>query len=532
MNKRIIFVNGEKYPLKDYFSGINEKIVIPDLQRDYCWGSQGLVESFMDSIINLDQRSSITLGLIYGYIDKDLIEEHMQLCDGQQRLTTLFLIVGTLARMTGDGYLMEHLVSDFELNDDDREPYLLYAIRESSLYFLSDLTYYYFLRNTRIESVDDLKLQPWFLDCYYQDPSIISMLDALKTIEDKLINSEPQWLIDFGHFLLDKVEMLYVDMESREKGEETFVVINTTGEPLTKNENLKPKIIYNNHNIADVSQRWEKMEQWFWRHRNKERIPQHTSDEGMSQFIRIARLLQAESIEDYILIRRTPGWKPFENIPFDDIEDMFNAYTRLYTMGGFDLRYDKHPDYTDNYTEAELYAILPTLKFILRFEGFGICDEKIRRVYHLFSNMSRYRNTDVDESNNIAPAFRAINAISELVSPDIAALFASDYLPSDEREKCKQLSEWCNLEGDETNPREVAVADAERNEIFRGRIEEIIRWSNGDFDRFSAFLCRFKQLWPRADGHDLDNLRRRLLSLSLQDYPQRYNKKTRMRENR
>ena len=36
---KINFITGETYTLAELFSG-NRRIVIPDLQRDYCWGDE------------------------------------------------------------------------------------------------------------------------------------------------------------------------------------------------------------------------------------------------------------------------------------------------------------------------------------------------------------------------------------------------------------------------------------------------------------------------------------------------------------
>ena len=89
--------SGKPHSLKEIFCGENDKIIVPDLQRDYCWGdhipsnsTETLVSSFMDSLLKLDRSRDITMGLIYGYYDKELTPNHLQLCDGQQRLTTLF----------------------------------------------------------------------------------------------------------------------------------------------------------------------------------------------------------------------------------------------------------------------------------------------------------------------------------------------------------------------------------------------------------------------------------------------------------
>ena len=136
----------------------------------------------------LDRSRDITMGLIYGYYDKELTPNHLQLCDGQQRLTTLFLILGVLNRKAGDDRYKDILISNFELEEDDKEPHLLYGIRESSLYFLSDLTIYYFLNSNL--SLSDLDKQPWFLNSYNNDPTIISIKCAIETIEAKLASND------------------------------------------------------------------------------------------------------------------------------------------------------------------------------------------------------------------------------------------------------------------------------------------------------------------------------------------------------
>ena len=87
MKNKINFVSGETYSLSELFSG-NRKIIIPDLQRDYCWGNKeasignDLVGNFMESLTRLfkEPQRRINLGLIYGY---EAPENHIQLCDGQ-----------------------------------------------------------------------------------------------------------------------------------------------------------------------------------------------------------------------------------------------------------------------------------------------------------------------------------------------------------------------------------------------------------------------------------------------------------------
>ena len=75
------------------------KIIIPDLQRDYCWGTTlsdngvSLAKQFTLDLLEQYESSSkdLSIGLLYGY---EVPLGHLQLCDGQQRITTLYLILG------------------------------------------------------------------------------------------------------------------------------------------------------------------------------------------------------------------------------------------------------------------------------------------------------------------------------------------------------------------------------------------------------------------------------------------------------
>ena len=245
----MILESGNNYKICQIFCRDNNTIMIPDLQRDYCWGNpeNNLVKGCVDGLLEMNHNQSITMGLIYGYYNK-YMPEHLQLCDGQQRLTTLFIIIGVLNRKLGFMKYANLLMSSFEFNCDDQEPYLQYAIRESSLYFLSDLTVNYFLKKG-LETVEDISKQPWFLNEYCVDPTVNSIINAIETIECCLENKSDEELASLGDFISTKLDFLFYDMGNRENGEETFVIINTTGEPLSATQNLKPLIIEANHAI-------------------------------------------------------------------------------------------------------------------------------------------------------------------------------------------------------------------------------------------------------------------------------------------
>lgn len=261
------FNTGEKYTLSDIFSK-NNKIIIPDMQRDYCWGGiikddKTLVETFTQDLIDNQDKNDLNLGLIYGY------EEplgHFQLCDGQQRITTLYLMLGLLNKKSIEDYTKLLISSNKELNDD-KEPYLQYGIRESSLYFLSDLVSQYYLQKNNT-SVNEIRNQPWYFNEYNYDPSIVSMMEAMSTIEKLILDVDAE---NFVNFLSTQISFIYFDMGNRKNGEETFVVINTTGEPLSVTENLKPQLIkkQNAEEQKKCSENWEEWETFFWQKKKR-----------------------------------------------------------------------------------------------------------------------------------------------------------------------------------------------------------------------------------------------------------------------
>lgn len=427
-NNNIILESGKEYSLSQLFSGDN-KIVIPDLQRDYCWGDKAwdkdkenyteLVSSFIKNLLSSYKdkpNDNLTLGLIYGYENP---KYHIQLSDGQQRITTLFLLLGMLTKRTKNGF-QKHLISDYELEQDDKEPYLQYAIRESTLYFLSDLVVEFFLNDKK--KVEDIEKQDWYFREYDLDSSIQSMINALKTIEHLLDEREDNFCHEnFGKFILEKLKMIYYDMGNRTRGEETFVIINTTGEPLTATENLKPILIGNikDENIRNkASNEWEKREEWFWQNRNKE---ENTSDNAMNDFFIWywqIRLLQEKSWKNkksYSLNTRElflnkpkihneneenpqiERWE--ESIKPETIHSYFNALVKLIELSENKkpvkpLKTIKNENISlDWFRKADLDVVLPLIAYLEKFKEPKCFYEFVRRIRkNYFDNKWKERN--------------------------------------------------------------------------------------------------------------------------------------------
>lgn len=518
--------SGKMYSLSEIFRGENNKVVIPDLQRDYCWPEHNLVEPFVRSLIEMSkelmgEEQDLTMGLIYGYYDR-LAPEHLQLCDGQQRLTTLFLMIGVIFRRLGGKEFQDLLMSDFELNEDDHEPYLQYAIRESSLYFLSDLTYYYFLgKGERIENVDSVRSQPWFLSNYRLAPTVNSILSATEMIEGILKGWSQEQLSAFGSFITTKLKFLFYDMGNRENGEETFVLINTTGEPLSPTQNLKPLVIEHNKNVANVACRWEEMETWFWQNRHKTGTDYpHTADEGMECFFNVVRLLYSKSEDEAYKAIEASDTFPYKEIGFEQIYDAFKVYNELTDMD-FSERMDNAIAYHEKvkfYTQKELYAIVPTMRYCLKFRTAG--PEDIKRIYHLFSNISRYIDVqrEKDKDGNLhSRTYQAKLLVENMSEPDYLCL--RDKFEDDEEVIAKMDMVARLVDEQQRIALEKLFAEAEALGIFNGKIGVLVSWSD-NLESFRHYWSIFSALFDNEkDGYTDDIVRRAIIASSWEHYP-------------
>lgn len=524
--------SGQSYSLKMLLAGEeNEKIVIPDLQRDYCWGSTGtLVDDFMLSLyehFKHSQTENLLMGLIYGYYES--VRPYLQLCDGQQRLTTLYLIMGMICRLTGKSEFRDMLISDFELNEDDSEPRLLYAVRDSSMYFLSDLVCKYFMAEMQDGETPSevIKAQPWWFSEYSNDPTINSILDALDKIKKKIDSffslEKNERISDFGQFIMDKLEFIYYDMGSRKDGEETFVIINTTGEPLTSTENLKPLVV--THETTDSkewkrrSAIWEKIDNYFWRNRSD---GDDTSDAGMKEFLRLVIGVYDIKDENYYQFLADENYtfpieQTWSNIGGKSalVVDCMDELYQIFTMLNEGVKYREALAYCSLLSLSnplkpfsvkknlnEYFILLPVLRFCVKYKDATSLD--IKRVYTFFENLARY--TPIASSND--NILHAIKAIDEMPSSDIISLLkvsekvnSSYVLTPEEKLRLEIYTKYpdhrCEIED--------AFNAISSHPVLQGRIECLIQWAtmDGKFNLalFQKYANVFNVLFQIVNGN-------------------------------
>lgn len=527
LKNKINFVTGENYTLAELFSG-NYRIIIPDLQRDYCWGDKThtdqkieLVSGFLDSLIEQftsSEISKLNLGLIYGY---EIPQSHIQLCDGQQRLTTLYLLIGMLHKKT-NGF-RRYLISDFEYENDDKEPYLNYAIRESSLYFLSDLVCQFFI-DKREMKVEDIRKADWYFHDYDLDPSIQSMLNALSIMEMTLADKDEEWIQTFGKWLTQQLSFMYVDMGDRRNGEETFVVINTTGEPLSATQNLKPLIIHANRNEEDVSKKWEDIETWFWQHRSN---GNDTAEAGFNEFLRWVTMLHAEEEELKLILSEGTYTFPIEKITFSEIYEYWEIVKRLSKKEFFLPQNYLSPSKgqngkTKSISQIGSFKLLPLIAYCKQWNIAEIEDRNLLRLYHFVGNLSRVENVGkaVNELvGDVITISKTCKDIIELVDDSYNEKLSDTILSEEEKGKLNILKD----KPSEREKIEEAFWKAQKHPIWSGEILPLIEWSMESeqfcVDKFIDYMNSFNATFEGDCDGSIDKVRRALLTRGLKDYP-------------
>jgi len=213
------------------------KVVIPPIQRDYALGREtGKIprnrEQFLDSIVNVlrdDTLPPMELDFVYGYIEKDKLNKEeisvFKPLDGQQRLTTLFLIHWYFASKEGKMDEAKELLNKFS-----------YATRQSSRSFCKELIK--FTPQFESISVDEQVVnQPWFFSTWKSDPTILSMLVVLKSVETKFRNLQNVW----GKLNGDSSRIVFHLLPMADLGlpDDLYIKMNARGKGLTDFEHFK-----------------------------------------------------------------------------------------------------------------------------------------------------------------------------------------------------------------------------------------------------------------------------------------------------
>lgn len=218
-----------------------QKIIIPIIQRDYAQGRDNpdvarVRERFIEALYKAVTEKPITLDFVYGDIDK---EGNMTPLDGQQRLTTLFLLHWYAAKYAAK---KENILKD---NDAFLKKFS-YETRYSARNFCHKLVNYNpeFKKDSLSEEIID---QAWFPLDWKNDPTISSMLRMLDAIHNRFKDVTDLW-----NKLKERcITFYFLPIKDMGLTDELYIKMNSRGKPLTLFEHFKAELEREIRNIDD-----------------------------------------------------------------------------------------------------------------------------------------------------------------------------------------------------------------------------------------------------------------------------------------
>ena len=303
---------GKRLSFAQLYSYGNFVVEIPTIQRDYAQGRKNkseIRELFLQALFDYLEENKPNRDLDFVYGSTELSDEQNKFVplDGQQRLTTLFLLHFYLATLSGNE---EHLNKLLFKDDKSKFSYLtrpssgefVDALLKNSIDLTNLLDSDKGLNNSLSNTIKD---KGWFFLSWRSDPTIQSMLTMLDSIHNKF-KGKPY----FYNRLVDNenpiITFLFLDLKEFKLSEDLYIKMNSRGKPLTSFENFKAKleqhirVIFGNkkelHQVStsnpvsysdyfsyQIDKTWADL---FWQYRELVGKP-HTYDEELMNYLRV-----------------------------------------------------------------------------------------------------------------------------------------------------------------------------------------------------------------------------------------------------
>ena len=325
-----------------------EQIVIPELQRDYVWEKRnvsGLLDTILGQCNKLQKvtlncyvgnipieqftleylqeeynriRFSTRIGFIYAYHDSTY-EGKFFLIDGQQRITTLFLLLLSLyCRCNYSKGNQGRDLSDFKKNYYRKLDFL---VREVSHDFLNALVDYEYdnspnnpdnaFANNAFD-YDFIDKDRRYCSQYAKDITAQHLLSNYKYITERLSNVaiDKLKIIDYVE---NYIEFNYFDTNISDQGEKLYLYMNSRGEFLQHQEIVRSALIGKTRNKLLAGQHWEEMQNFFWLHCGEN----PNADIGFKEFLKWVVIIHL----------CTHNWKELDKpLSYEELEEYIKIY--------------------------------------------------------------------------------------------------------------------------------------------------------------------------------------------------------------
>ena len=248
-------ISNETYSLRKL-----SNILIPDFQRAYAQGrntpqSREIIENFITDVRNalLCSASPLSLDFIYGRKNNRFFEPY----DGQQRLTTLFLVHLYILRKTDCVLNKNQAWKGFKLS------YRTSIEAGRFVEAISDNNNQIFFKQNDTWKLCHLESQLYVDSQMLEDDTVKNMLRTLSVIDEKLGDIKAEEAVK----ALDNITFSLYENLPDDNPEVFYLKTNTRGLPLTPFENFRSKyesyLKGNNKDTASLSVTRDRMNKYF-----------------------------------------------------------------------------------------------------------------------------------------------------------------------------------------------------------------------------------------------------------------------------
>mgnify|MGYP002624230558 CR=1 FL=1 len=211
------------YNFINIFAGAVKTITIPSIQRDYAQGRKNLKvnrirHKFLDALFNAVNGKNIKLDFVYGDLDKN---GNLTPLDGQQRLTTLFLLYWYASKKENIPADETGFLKNFS-----------YETRPDSRIFCKELIKFT-PKSIEQNLSEEIADQSWFSLSWRKDPTISAMLTMIDAINEKFHSVKNLWQ------KLANIEFYFLPIENLGLTDEIYITMNSRGKQLTDFEHFK-----------------------------------------------------------------------------------------------------------------------------------------------------------------------------------------------------------------------------------------------------------------------------------------------------
>jgi len=268
--------------------------IVPEIQREYVWGeNEGVITKFLSDLKNKigvccnecnlpSSENKINIGFLYSYKPDYVKIEHDRfldenLIDGQQRFTTLFLLLFycALKETSADGKNRKEEFLTLIRFEEKIRMCFDFRVRDLTKRFMLELI-------EKVDSIDQIQnidKQTWFLKDYKNDVSIKSIRNALGFIQSIFSDNTKYY-----NHIINYVVFWHFKTEATSQGEELYITMNARGEELADNEVTKAALMVGGSEIYEWGKKWEEWQQFFWENRDKN-DPNPSADKGFNGFL-------------------------------------------------------------------------------------------------------------------------------------------------------------------------------------------------------------------------------------------------------